>query len=198
MVRLDGSVALADFGLARLGLLPRSAVGRHEVNWSAPEILAGGKASTRADIYSAGLILRWVVDKTELPLEPVIERAIKENPADRYSSATALRTGVESQLTIREKPGGHEVDVGGLDGRRARALSLARAGRLSEAATLLRRALVDEPSDAGSWRQLAFVYWAAGEQSEALAALATAVDLAPEDSVARRTLRNWLSAEKLH
>ena len=86
-VRVDtrGTFRLLDLGSAVLhGRSSRGATAK----WAAPEVLAGGAVTPRADLYSLGAILRDVA----LPpsLEKIVAALTSRHPADRPESAYAV------------------------------------------------------------------------------------------------------------
>ena len=83
MVGNDGEALVAGFGLAR-GLrsnLDRVAVKRSAAPYLAPEVLAGGPATRRSDVYSLGAILFQLLSGTALPEDPAARAAALEHPA---------------------------------------------------------------------------------------------------------------------
>src|SRR5450432_2377486 len=112
MVDFDGGVRLIDFGIARRGDDPSLTatgdfVGR--MAYAAPEILSGGTADPRSDIYSLGVLL-WELLVGRVPafeelkatpkpsglapdrqipmvLDQIVVRAISEDPHARFASA---------------------------------------------------------------------------------------------------------------
>ncbi|MCB1227177.1 MAG: serine/threonine protein kinase, partial [Verrucomicrobiales bacterium] len=123
-----GMIKVGDFGLAKLidgttevslseqmGLtLPGIAMGTP--NYIAPEQLAlGGVVDHRADIYSLGIMFYEMltgeiprghvrppsqkVKTLDVRIDGVVFKAMETDPADRYQTATALRTDVEGIRT---------------------------------------------------------------------------------------------------
>lgn len=112
-VAFDERVVLVDFGLARLRAPDRPAESAGGTPaYMAPEQLNEGRVDARSDLFSAALVLVWLVtgwrrpnavtlvpplDLIEDPdLRAVLTRALEKDPAKRYQSArdfTAALTG---------------------------------------------------------------------------------------------------------
>ena len=104
MIRGDGTVKLVDFGLAKFDderLAPAapgdgSATGVGAVvgtpKYMAPEQAAGGRVDHRADLYSAGVVLREFAPPS---WRRVIERATHRDPSRRYQDAAAFLDDLE-------------------------------------------------------------------------------------------------------
>ncbi|WXG41901.1 MAG: tetratricopeptide repeat protein [Candidatus Freyarchaeum deiterrae] len=152
MITRDGTLKITDFGLAKLwdqkkpkkGHKIQIDEGRPELTfiqvseervlagtppWMAPEQFEG-KADTRSDIYSFGIVLFQMVNKGKLPFQaqtdadyyqahktrpvpqlksklfPVIERCLQKNPKDRYQNFQELRKDLEKiyQQETRSPP----------------------------------------------------------------------------------------------
>ena len=88
----DFTAKLADFGLARK-LAHSMTAFQGTVRWMAPEILSNGRYSTKADIYSFGLIA-WEVfeQKTffqEFPFDSMIEiEVVSKGTRPPFTEAT--------------------------------------------------------------------------------------------------------------
>ena len=90
LVRTPRSVAVADFGLARLRGARGFSHGRHELAWTAPELLNFGVASPQADVYALGLVLRWIERRSGARFGDVVDRACAADRHDRPADARAL------------------------------------------------------------------------------------------------------------
>ena len=122
MVLKNGSVKVADFGIARVmsksNTLTKEALG--SVHYISPEQAKGGRVDDRSDIYSLGTVMyemmtgrppydgespvavaiQHINGGAKMPstinpnipggMEQIIMKAMAHDPADRYSSATAM------------------------------------------------------------------------------------------------------------
>ena len=91
-----GIVKLIDFGLADYSAssILKSAAGTRW--WVAPEVLAGGQADVRSDIYSLGAVLRMMTDAHRR----CINRCTNPDPAKRYTSATQVKDALRSRRLL--------------------------------------------------------------------------------------------------
>ncbi|MCC6538300.1 MAG: serine/threonine protein kinase [Bryobacterales bacterium] len=103
MVTASGQVKLLDFGAARwldsAGLPVESTFTRAMLTpgWASPEQTAGGACTALSDIYSLGLLLRQALaGSADTDLAAIAARAAREEPAERYASALALREDLEA------------------------------------------------------------------------------------------------------
>lgn len=72
-------------------------VGTHE--FSAPEQLLRADFSVQSDIYSLGKIARYLYEgKVPRLIRPIIEKATKENAADRYESAKKMSRAISRRF----------------------------------------------------------------------------------------------------
>ncbi len=123
IVGYDGSVKVADFGLAKVGVpgvetrqLTRSGTTLGTPHYIAPEALVpGAPADRRADIYAAGVMLYHMLTGKlpqglfELPsiqvpgldprLDAIIARAMREDRDLRYPTAADMRADLDGILT---------------------------------------------------------------------------------------------------
>ena len=114
MVSFSGQVKLVDFGIARAAAdpsltTPGMIVGR--LSYTAPEVLAGGRADPRADVYAAGVLLWELLTgqpamfgtldqppspskfRPELPatLDAIVLRTLASDPLQRMPTAEELQ-----------------------------------------------------------------------------------------------------------
>ena len=70
----------------------------------APEVLAGGSADARSDVYSLGRFIAWIYQSSGLPFElrHIVEKATAEAPDNRYQTADAMRQAINKVRTIRK------------------------------------------------------------------------------------------------
>ncbi len=103
----DGRVRLTDFGVAQLADGTR-VTGTGELigtqRYLAPEVLAGGPADVRSDLYSCGVLLAECAgDDVSPPVQALIARLTQDDPARRPASAVealALLAGGEPTSPI--------------------------------------------------------------------------------------------------
>jgi serine/threonine-protein kinase len=114
LIAPDGSAKLIDFGIA----LPKDATALTRTGhllgtarYIAPEVMAGGPASERSDLYSCGVMLRDCAgDRPPGPLPALLARLTSEDPRGRPATAEeALRAvnrkaPVKTQTTERFTP----------------------------------------------------------------------------------------------
>lgn len=121
IMRADsGEVTFVDLGLAAVwreggtpveGLTPR---------YAAPELLMGRPLTVRAEVYALGVILADLLELAQplqfqpLPiaaLEPIVERATADEPAERQPSADEFASALRSALGERLGEPGHNAAV---------------------------------------------------------------------------------------
>jgi serine/threonine protein kinase len=103
LIGFDGTVKLADFGVAqRAGLGGR----RGKRTYAAPEQLAGLPFDRRADLYAVGAVAHELLTgrrhdgQTPLPgeLGRIVERALRLPPDERFATAEAMQLALERVL----------------------------------------------------------------------------------------------------
>lgn len=132
LVDLDGDtpvVTLLGVGLVPLVLDAQARAGKRSVAFAqlpyrAPELLAGGSPTERADLYAVGAIIHHMVSGAppegfespslygDLPqLIEVVRRSMARDPARRYESADAMRVAVDWVEVESEKMNAHTQDI---------------------------------------------------------------------------------------
>lgn len=105
LVNAGGRAKLLDFGIARLAEvgagadLTRTGLAAFTPDYASPEQLRGGIASYRSDLYSVGVLFyrvltgrlpakqRYLTAGCGRSIDSVLEKALAEDPANRYESA---------------------------------------------------------------------------------------------------------------
>jgi serine/threonine-protein kinase len=97
MVTTLGSVKILDFGIARAGgEAAVSTLSRGTIAYMAPEVLRGGPADARADIYALGSVLRDAAEAVDdRRLLEALERATSPDPTRRFISANAFAVALQ-------------------------------------------------------------------------------------------------------
>lgn len=105
--RADGEPVLIDLGLVKrrgarvtdpivrqghgVSLIDGKPVGVGTLDYAAPEQLLKGEASVQSDVFALGKILRSLYEgRPPQSVKPVIRRATRELPSDRFASAAAF------------------------------------------------------------------------------------------------------------
>ncbi|MEM8616389.1 MAG: serine/threonine-protein kinase [Pseudomonadota bacterium] len=97
LLREDGVVKVIDFGISQsVGSAEAAAwSAARTAGFTAPERLTGARGDTRADIYSLGKLLSFLVEGTSPPrsrdLNAIVAKASAEDPSARYASIEGLR-----------------------------------------------------------------------------------------------------------
>jgi serine/threonine-protein kinase len=98
----DGSPHIIDFGIAKApGMELSSSMGTPE--YMSPEQIIGGRVDGRTDVYSLGLVLSEMLSGAPLneQIEEIILHATAPNPADRYSSAAAMKAELDAPESVQ-------------------------------------------------------------------------------------------------
>jgi eukaryotic-like serine/threonine-protein kinase len=98
MVTTDGAVKILDFGIARDGGDGHSsAASRGTIAYVAPEVLRGGTADARADVYSLGAVLAELAGGVDDDrLWAALHRATAADPDQRFPSAAAFSGALDA------------------------------------------------------------------------------------------------------
>jgi tetratricopeptide (TPR) repeat protein len=98
IVEPDGTAKLIDFGIA----LPRDATALTSTGlvlgterYAAPEVMEGGPATERSDLYSVGVVLRACEGRRSTALPSLIEWLTAADPGSRPASARQALAGLE-------------------------------------------------------------------------------------------------------
>lgn len=158
LVTEDGIPKLLDFGVAKIlnpGLLPegqpitRSGFRILTPDYASPEQLRGAVVSPASDIYCLGRLLRDLMGEAAVEVKPVVERAMKLNPVERYGSAREMADDIGKVL--REEPVLLESGRHAVAGQKRKwvlaAVMAGAVGLAGLAALMLRRPVMTEPSD---------------------------------------------------
>jgi Flp pilus assembly protein TadD/predicted Ser/Thr protein kinase len=161
LVTQDGIAKLLDFGVAKIlspGLLPegqpitRSGFRILTPDYASPEQLRGAPVTTASDIYCLGRLLRDLLAGTPPPadVQRIVERAMRTDPNERYSSAREMADDVAKVL--REEPvladsGSHSVPREKRPWISVAAAVAAAVGLAGLAAFALRQPASNEPND---------------------------------------------------
>lgn len=70
----------------------------------APEVLDGGVADARSDIYSLGRFMEFLYQQSEIPYElrGVVKKATDPDPDKRYQTPEEMRRAIQNRRSIRE------------------------------------------------------------------------------------------------
>jgi eukaryotic-like serine/threonine-protein kinase len=104
----DDDVKLIDFGIA----LPRDATALTRTGsllgtarYVAPEVMSGGTATERSDLYSCGLVLRDCIGgQPPRHLSDLVDRMASQDPERRPASATEALARLERQPVVASEP----------------------------------------------------------------------------------------------
>ncbi len=105
----EGVFMLRDFGIKRcLEKAGAALFGEDDHAFDAPEVKEDRKYSTLSDIYSTALVMCWALNGGQMPentvledddeLNAVLQKALAENPEDRYQNAKDFVADLENIL----------------------------------------------------------------------------------------------------
>ena len=91
----DGCLKITDFGIARAAEETTRLTQAGKVigteRYMAPEQLADGRITPAADVYACGVVADEVLPQSRPPeLREIVERCLREDPADRFTDARSL------------------------------------------------------------------------------------------------------------
>lgn len=90
------NVKLIDFGFADADSFTLLKAPAGTVSYAAPELLSGGAADCRADLFSLGLIIKQL-----LPFKRMVwSRCLRNNPDRRYNSAVAVKEALKKSWIL--------------------------------------------------------------------------------------------------
>lgn len=88
----DAIVKLIDFSLADSPSMTGGHLPAGTEGYSAPEVVSGGDASIRSDIYSLGRIIQEILPSRS----GISDKCLKEQPSERYASVDEVKAALES------------------------------------------------------------------------------------------------------
>ena len=111
LLRANGEPVLIDLGLIKrrgtgvsdpvvrygrgISIIDGKPVGVGTLDYAAPEQLLKGESSVQSDIYALGKILRTLYgDRPPRNVKPIIRRATRESPSDRFASANEFAAAI--------------------------------------------------------------------------------------------------------
>lgn len=107
IVEPGGTAKLIDFGIA----LPRDATALTSTGlvlgterYAAPEVMEGGQATERSDLYSCGVVLRACIEGSSPDLRVLVEWMASRNPRERPRSARDALARLERGGSPGEQP----------------------------------------------------------------------------------------------
>jgi TolB-like protein len=107
LVGRDGRVRLLDFGIAKAidgsgqNAATATAARMATPGYASPEQIFGGAQTPASDVYALGAVFRKLVGSMTPSLERVVEKAMHNDPLQRYRSAGELQSAIEKALRPR-------------------------------------------------------------------------------------------------
>ena len=120
MIEADGTVKVADFGLAKVVAQESAALTRSDMSLGTPDFIApesmipGLKVDARADLYAVGVMLyqmltgriprgrfrlpSGIVPEIDPGLDDIVDKAMQTDREQRYTSATEMKAAIEAVL----------------------------------------------------------------------------------------------------
>lgn len=87
-----------------LGLRPTEGTSRRDRQAPSPEQDMGLAATPQSDVHGAALVIRSLLPSETRAVTAVLERALKEDPQERYPDALAFRTALREVLSAGGEP----------------------------------------------------------------------------------------------
>lgn len=80
----------------------------------APEVLKEHRADNRSDVYALGKFICWIYETTGMPfgLQKIIDKAISEDPEDRYATVASFHKVLQSFFSARKTAAAAAVAIG--------------------------------------------------------------------------------------
>lgn len=174
IVERGGRATLVDLGLAAPWREKGTAAEGLTPRYAAPELLAGGPLTVRAEVYALGVALMEAVEQAKsLPadvaqrLNQVAERATGDEPSERYPSADEFASALRHAAALpAPEPSGSAVAIWPVVGIDGVANKLLDAVNALPAGGLLRLA---GPAGSGRTALLRRVAWSLGVQGAPVA-----------------------------
>ena len=98
LVTFNGNnVKLIDFGLSDTDSSSMLKTPAGTLVYAAPEVLSGGKATVRSDLYSLGVVLSMFPVRK---YSPVVRRLCSQKPEGRYASAAEVQKALKGNMLV--------------------------------------------------------------------------------------------------
>jgi len=174
IVERGGRATLVDLGLAAPWREKGTAAEGLTPRYAAPELMAGGPLTVRAEVYALGVALLEAIEQAKdlsadvrSRLEAVADRATGDEPAERFPSADEFASALRHAAGLAApEPAGSAVTLWPVVGIDAVANKLLDAVNRLGAGTLLR---IEGPRGSGKSALLRRVAWSLGVQGTPVA-----------------------------
>ena len=99
----DNKLMLLSHGSYYLNMKYQEDIYRDMSPYVAPEVLKGGTADGRSEVYSIGKFIQWLYSTGDMPVEfrRLVKKATMEAPEDRYCDVEAMRSAIKSMKVTR-------------------------------------------------------------------------------------------------
>ena len=99
----DNKLMLLSHGSYYINMKDQGDIYRDMSAYVAPEVMTGGTADERSDVYSIGKFIEWLYSTGEIPMEykRLVRKATKENPEERYNDVDAMRSALKALKATR-------------------------------------------------------------------------------------------------